>query len=923
MDTELIGGRYRLDGELGSGGMGTVWRGFDELLARPVAVKEIRFPPHTSAREHAELTARAMTEARAAAALTHPAIVAVHDVTMHDNRPWIIMQLVPGRSLQQLVVEDGPLSPEEAAQVGLRLLDALQTAHAGGVTHRDVKPSNVLMPGGGASAMLTDFSIAKVVGYGTTNTGVPMGSAGYVAPERMLTGVSGFEGDLFGLGATLFFALEGTGPFYRPDAMVAILAAAIDPHPRPKQAGHLTDLLDALLIKDPRQRATLSQARAMLLAPSISAAPPAPSASAPQPLSPPASEPLTPAGPQPLAPPVAPESLSPLAEPQPLATPAPPPLMPAVPESQPMAPPAPQSAMPPAAPQPLVQPAVPESQPMAPPAPQPLMPPAVPESQPLAPASASSVQPLASPAVPAPQPLVLPASQPPLPAAPHAMTPPLGPQPTAPPVVPAPQPPAPASKPLAQPAPQTPVSGLSGVSEQVTARDLDAGSGAAAASPAGRGDDPSTVQVPPWNKIQRQAGYSRGQATVPGPPPGRKLAGDAPSPEPEPQAQKDEERRRPRRSLLVAGAGLVVAATIGGTAWVLRDKKSGQGTSSDIPSAKPTTPSNLDVLSGHRDEIWAVAWAPDSQRLASASSDFTVRLWTTTSATSTRVLTGHSGEVSAIEWSPDGKRLASGSADTTARIWDAQTGAATTTLPHDQAVRAVSWSPDGSRLATGCNDRKVRIWDAASGQLLRTLVAHTTAALAVAWSPDGKAVASVGDLGDQAGFLLGKVIAARVWDPATGTEIMTVSTGKKAAPGPARRPGAQTSVLLAGMGAARRGAASPATTSVAWSPDSALLATGNDASTTWLWDAKTGEQLRVLGGHTDIVNAVAFKPDEPLLVTASADQTILLWNPGSSTVLRTFSGHTAAVNALAFSPDGKRLVSASSDKTLRLWAAVA
>ncbi len=424
-------------------------------------------------------------------------------------------------------------------------------------------------------------------------------------------------------------------------------------------------------------------------------------------------------------------------------------------------------------------------------------------------------------------------------------------------------------------------------------------------------DDPPTAQLAQPKTGQGKAGFSRGRASVPLSEKARQGTGDAPSAEHEPPR----EERKSRRGLLVTGAAVIAAAAMGGTAWALRDRKTPPQRTGDTASPTPSAASNLEVLSGHRDEIWAVAWASDSKRLASASADFTVRLWTTTSATSTRVLTGHGGEVYTVEWSPDGSRLATGAADNTARIWSAQTGTEEKVLQHEQAVRSVTWSPDGRLLATGSNDRKIRIWEAASGQLLRTLVGHTSAALVVAWAPNGSALASVGDLGDQAGFLLGSVIAARVWDPATGAQILTVSTGKKQAP--ASRSGLGPSIVLAGH------AASPATTSLAWSPDSTLLATGNDASTTWLWDAKTGEQLRVLGGHTDVVNAVAFKPDKALIATASADQTVLLWNPGSSTVLRTFTGHTGSVNALAFSPDGKWLVSASSDKSLRMWEAVA
>lgn len=262
----VLAGRYRLDNVIGTGGMGTVWRGYDEMLYRPVAVKELHLPAQLSDAARAEAVGRAITEARYAARLQHPNIVAVYDIVEHDSRPWIVMQLVEGVSLYRYVQQYGPRPPAEAARIGLAMVDALSAAHAAGVVHRDVKPSNVLL-GPRGEVLLTDFSIAFAVGSVTmTSTGVVLGSPGYVAPERVSGGRTGPAADLFGLGATLFFLVEGYGPFDNEDPLAGLLASATQPHPRFRNAGPLTPVIDGLLTKDPDQRMTAQAAHHTLTA---------------------------------------------------------------------------------------------------------------------------------------------------------------------------------------------------------------------------------------------------------------------------------------------------------------------------------------------------------------------------------------------------------------------------------------------------------------------------------------------------------------------------------------------------------------------------------------------------------------------------------------------------------------------------------
>ncbi|MEV1202130.1 serine/threonine-protein kinase, partial [Microbispora rosea] len=142
---DVLAGRYRLAEPLGEGGGGTVWRAHDQLLRREVALKQLHVPPDLDDRQRADFLGRAVEEARAAGRLTHPSIVTVHDVVGHAGQPWIVMDLVPGRSLDKIIREDGPLASERVAEIGLAVLDALEAAHARGILHRDVKPANVLI----------------------------------------------------------------------------------------------------------------------------------------------------------------------------------------------------------------------------------------------------------------------------------------------------------------------------------------------------------------------------------------------------------------------------------------------------------------------------------------------------------------------------------------------------------------------------------------------------------------------------------------------------------------------------------------------------------------------------------------------------------------------------------------------------------
>lgn len=251
---DVLAGRYRLRAVIGRGGMGVVWLASDELLHRDVAVKEILWPQQLDAAERENLRQRALREARTAARLNHPNIVGVYDVVERDGRPWIVMQLVPYRSLSDVVRDDGPLSPRKAAQVGLGILAAIRVAHATGILHRDVKPSNVLL-GPEDQVVLTDFGMAVADGSPTlTASGILIGSPSYMAPERARGEPATVAADLWSLGATLYVAVEGRPPFDR-DGTIAVLTAVVsdDPDP-PSRAGPLWPVISGLLSKNPDAR---------------------------------------------------------------------------------------------------------------------------------------------------------------------------------------------------------------------------------------------------------------------------------------------------------------------------------------------------------------------------------------------------------------------------------------------------------------------------------------------------------------------------------------------------------------------------------------------------------------------------------------------------------------------------------------------
>ena len=288
---------------------------------------------------------------------------------------------------------------------------------------------------------------------------------------------------------------------------------------------------------------------------------------------------------------------------------------------------------------------------------------------------------------------------------------------------------------------------------------------------------------------------------------------------------------------------------------------------------------SIRTFEGHFDWVWSIVFSPDGSRLASASSDSTIRLWDVDTGEILDTLCGHESYVLDATFSPDGSRLASASDDNTIRLWDTATGDILNTLRgHSGSVRGVAFGPDGSRLASASGDNTVRLWDTESGDVLMILRGHRDGVQGVAFSPDGSRLASASD---------DKTI--RLWDTETGNSVDT----------------------LRGHSGIVRG--------VVFSYDGSRLASASGDNTIRLWDTATGDSLDTLWGHSKHVVSVAFSPDDSRLASASDDGTIRLWDISTGDMLTTLRGHNRFVLDVAFNPDGSRLASASADKMIHLW----
>jgi serine/threonine protein kinase len=259
----VIAERYRLEREIGRGGMGTVWLAQDTVLGRPVAIKRIGTMPGAS---EADLD-RVLREARVSAMLSDEHVVVVFDLATEADQHWLVMEYVESETLAQLVQRRGPLPLDEVAAVAAQAATALAAAHEAGIVHRDVKPSNLLVSPTG-HVKLSDFGIARAeADQALTQTGLVVGSPGYLAPEIATGGVATSVSDMWSLGATIFHAVEGHPPYDTSGNLIAAMYRIVNEQPpEPEHAGWLTPLVRALMDRDPAGRWTAGEVRDFLQA---------------------------------------------------------------------------------------------------------------------------------------------------------------------------------------------------------------------------------------------------------------------------------------------------------------------------------------------------------------------------------------------------------------------------------------------------------------------------------------------------------------------------------------------------------------------------------------------------------------------------------------------------------------------------------
>ncbi|AMV34451.1 Serine/threonine-protein kinase PknB [Pirellula sp. SH-Sr6A] len=255
---EMLGriGRYEIERRLGSGGMGVVYKGFDTELNRSVAIKVLA--PHLATNGPARQ--RFGRESRAIAAVVHEHVVAIHNVESSGPHPYLVMQYVPGESLQSRIERDGPLSVEEILRIGMQTASGLAAAHEQGIVHRDVKPANILLEAGLERVLLTDFGLARTADDASlTQTGIVAGTPHYMSPEQANGEAIDHRSDLFSLGSVLYFIATGHPPFRADRAMGVLHRICHHPHrpvwqSNPQLPDSLCYMIDQLLEKRPNKR---------------------------------------------------------------------------------------------------------------------------------------------------------------------------------------------------------------------------------------------------------------------------------------------------------------------------------------------------------------------------------------------------------------------------------------------------------------------------------------------------------------------------------------------------------------------------------------------------------------------------------------------------------------------------------------------
>jgi len=825
-DAQVVADRYRLVRELGRGGIGTVWLAEDQQTGRQVAVKELRPPADLTPADRRASSRRALREARNALRLRHPNAVTLRDVQpadAGDDAVYLIMDLLDGPTLAQIIGSRGPLPAPTVAAYGLHLLSVLEAAHAQGIVHSDIKPVNIIIAGG--QARLTDFG----VGDARLTRGGVIGTQAYRAPELFESAPINPAVDLWSLGACLFFAAEGYGPFEHDDVKATVRAIRVDKLPVPSCQGPLATAISSLLQRDPARRATSGRARAYLLqavqpatpaALSPASAPPWQNAQlAPQPQPQPKPVPKRHAKPAPqprafLAPqPHAEAALQPDSR----STPGPGPNIPAGWEQAYAALSPKALARPKTSRQPPPQQAPPQQAP--------------PQQAPRHQAAAQSAAPRPAPPRPAP----------PQQAPPQLAPPRLAPLPAA------PSPPGQSQRVRARPMQPSPPS-----QPQLTAGTLAPGPGhrlrrrlpplpPAATKVAAAILVAAVVSVPLLVLTgQHQASDSRGQHQTSPPGSSRVPLASAAHPVFAATLPNPGSDNRPH-GLAFSPDGTLLAAS------------SDTGDSTQLwHVATHSIAATLTDPGGGKNTVYSVAFSPDGKMLAVGDTDDSTYLWDVASGHIVATLTdpgGGNAAVEAVAFSPNGQTLAVGDFDGSTYLWNVASGqlAATLTDPHGSgSVDSVAFAPNGQTLAAGDSFGTTYLWNASTDRLASTLTGpgDSSPVDSVAFSPGGQTLAAGYDQGS--------------------TDLFDVATAQVAA-----------TMTIPG---------SPVVNAVAFSMDGTLLAVGSDR--TYLWDTTSRRIVATLADPVtgssvpgNNVGAVAFSPDGSMVAAGDTGGTYL-WNIG-------------------------------------------